>query len=95
MEPSGTKIDYIWGNHADKGEILDHPRAKNHKVVVMEKGNERAGQWIWEKRNLRKDYCRFFGSEPPGILAIAVLTDTDQTNEGVEAYYSTITLMSE
>ncbi len=95
MEPQGMKIDYVWGNDAKKGVVIDYPGSKSHKVVVVERGNDRAGKWIREKRNLMEDFRRFFGSEPPGILAIAVLTDTDQTNEGVEAHYSSVMLMGQ
>lgn len=95
MEPPGIKIDYVWGNFAKKGSVIDYPGTREHKVVVVEKGNERAGRWIWERRNLMEDFRQFFGSEPPGILAIAVLTDTDQTNEGVEARYSSVMLMGQ
>lgn len=93
MEPPGIKIDYVWGNYANKGAVIDYPGARNHKIVMVEKGNARAGRWIWEKRNLLEDFRKFFGGEPPGILAIAILTDTDQTNEGVEARYSSVMLM--
>lgn len=95
MEPPGMKIDYVWGNNMKKGSVIDFPGARNHKVVVVERGNEEAGKWIREKRNLQEDFRRFFGSEPPGILAIGVLTDTEQTNEGVEADYSSVMLMGQ
>lgn len=95
MEPPGMKIDYVWGNHIKKGTVIDYPGGRYHKIVIVEKGNERAGTWIREKRNLLEDFRQFFGSEPPGIVAIAVLTDTDQTNEGVEARYSTVMMMSQ
>ena len=95
LEPPGMKIDYVWGNSAKKGAVIDYPGARNHKVVVVERGNDKAGTWIWEKRNIREDFRRFFGLEPPGIIAIAVLTDTDQTNEGVEADYSSIVLLGQ
>jgi len=95
LEPPGMKIDYVWGNYAKKGAVIDYPGARNHKIVVVERGNDKAGTWVWEKRNYREDFRRFFGLEPPGIIAIAVLTDTDQTNEGVEADYSSIMLLSQ
>lgn len=95
MEPPGIKIDYVWGNYVKKGTIIDYPGTRNHKIFVVERGNERAGTWIREKRNLLEDFRQFFGSEPPGIVAIAILTDTDQTNEGVEAYYSNVIMMSQ
>lgn len=94
-EPPGFKIDYIWANRLPRGEVLDYPGSRNHKVVVVESGNARANRWIWEKRNLIEDYELLFEAAPPGLSAIVVLTDTDQTNEGVEAWYSNIVLMNQ
>ena len=94
-EPSGFKIDYIWGNNVQKGDVIEYPGSKNHKMVVVQRGKEKTGRWIWEKRNIRDDFKEFFGSEPPGLAGIAVLSDTDHTNEGVEAYFSSIVLMKE
>jgi hypothetical protein len=95
VEPSGFKIDYIWGNNVRKGDVIDYPGSKNHKMMVIEQGPEKTGRWIWEKRNIREDFKELFGGEPPGLSGIAVLADTDQTNEGVEAYFSSIVLMKE
>jgi hypothetical protein len=87
-EPSGTKIEYIWATRLPKGHIFDHPGEKNCKVFVLESGETKAGQWISEKRNIHKDYKTAFGTEPSGLLAIGIQTDTDQSNERVTTYYS-------
>jgi len=92
-EPPGFKIDYIWGNNVLKGEVIDYPGSKNHKMVVVESGNKRARRWVWEKRNLIEDFQEFFRRSPPTLIGIVVLTDTDQTNEGVIAHYSSIIMM--
>ena len=92
-EPRGFKIDYIWGNNVLKGEVIDYPGSKNHKMVVIESGNKRARRWAWEKRNLIEDFQAFFRKSPPALVGIMVLTDTDQTNEGIIAHYSSIILM--
>jgi hypothetical protein len=94
-EPTGFKIDYIWGNRIARGEVLDYPRSRNHKVVIVKSGNGEVNRWIWEKRNLVEDFELLFESSPPGLSGIVILTDTDQTNEGVEAWYSSIVLMRE
>jgi len=94
-EPVGYKIDYIWGNAIPHGEVIDYPGSKRHKMVVVQSGNERTNQWVWEKRNLMEDFEKFFRHSPPPLIGIAVLTDTDQTNEGVIAHYSSIVMMSE
>ena len=92
-EPRGFKIDYIWGNNLPEDDVIDYPGSKNHKMVVVEKGNKRANRWIWEKRNLIEDFQKSFRSSPPALIGIVVLTDTDQTNEGVIAHYSSIIMM--
>jgi hypothetical protein len=93
-EPHGLKIDYIWGNNVPKGKVIDYPGSKKHKMVVVESGNKKANRWVWEKRNLIEDFQQFFRSTPPRLIGIVVLTDTDQTNEGVTCHYSSIVLMS-
>jgi len=87
-EPQGLKIEYIWASHLPGGHIFDHPAEKSCKVFVLESGDRKAGQWVYEKRDVRKDYKTVFGTEPEGVLAIGIQTDTDQSNERVTAYYS-------
>ncbi len=91
-EPVGPRIEYIWGNKIEKGRILDNPSFKYSRVIVLESGEEKANRWIWEKRNLVEDYKAAFGTDPEGILALGIQTDTDQSNEGVTAYYGEVFL---
>ena len=87
-EPSGMKMEYIWANRLPKGKNFEHPGEKNTKVIVLESGDGKAGQWVDESRNLRKDYKDLFGADPAPLLAIGIQTDTDDSNEMVTAYYS-------
>jgi len=87
-EPSGFRVEYIWGSHLPQGRIFDHPGEKYCKVFVLESEEGKAGEWVFEKRNLRKDYKKAFGTEPNGVLAIGIQTDTEHSNEMVTAYYS-------
>ena len=87
-EPSGFKIEYIWASRLPRGQVFDHPGEKYCKIFVLESGEEKVGQWVYQKRNIFKDYKTAFGLEPEGVLAIGIQTDTDHSNEGVTAYYS-------
>jgi hypothetical protein len=87
-EPSGFRIEYIWASHLPKSHLFDHPGEKYCKVFVLESGEGKTEQWVYEKRNLREDYRTAFGTEPTGVLAIGIQTDTDHSNEMVTAYYS-------
>lgn len=44
------------------------------------------------ERDLYADYQRLFGGEPPRIVGVAVITDTDNTGESAVAYYGDIVL---
>jgi len=87
-EPPGLKIEYIWATRLPRGHVFDHPGEKNCKVFVLESGESKAGQWVYEKRNIHKDFKTAFGKEPIEVLAIGIQTDTDQSNERVTAFYS-------
>jgi hypothetical protein len=87
-EPVGLKIEYIWATRLSKGHVFDHPGESDCKVFVLESGEGKAGQWVYEQRNIHKDFKKAFGTEFPGILAIGIQTDTDHSNEMVTTYYS-------
>ncbi len=87
-QPSGLKIEYIWATNLPKGHIFDHPGEKNCKVFVIESGAKKVGQWVYEKRNIHKDFIKAFGKDPIDTIAIGIETDTDHSNEMVTAYYS-------
>jgi len=87
-EPVGLKIEYIWAARLPKGHVFDHPGGKDCKVFVLESGDGKAGQWVYENRNIKKDYKTAFGTEFPGVLSIGIQTDTDHSNEQVTTYYS-------
>lgn len=90
MEPPGYGIDYLWGNGHLPGTVLDDPRSSRRKLLILERGNEKAGRWVSEKRDLEDDFRRCFGDSSPGVTAVVLLSDTDDTNEGVEAWFGNL-----
>ena len=89
--PKGA-LNYVWDNKLPAGTALDNAYTDRAKMIVVESGKGKAGQWISEERNVFEDYKRLFGSEPPEISFIAVMTDTDNTGESAIAYFDDIVL---
>ena len=87
-------INYIWANTLPKGETLPNAFNANSMMVAVESGDENAGRWVTEERNVYEDYRRLFGEEPPEIGGVALMTDTDNTGGEATAYYGNITLGS-
>jgi hypothetical protein len=59
-------------------------------MIVVESGDERAGEWQVERRNLVEDYARAFGGQAPRISGVAIMTDTDDTGESAVAWFGDI-----
>lgn len=93
-ELPGSALNYIWANKAPKETIADNPYAPSAKMIAVQSGCKRCGQWITEERNIVEDYQRAFGRQPPQIIGIAIMTDTDNTQEKATAYYGDIVLKS-
>lgn len=87
--PRGV-LNYVWDNKLPKGKSLDNAYTDRAKMIVVESGTEKAGEWVWEERNVYEDYKILFGSEPPRISFVAIMTDTDNTGESAVAYYDDI-----
>lgn len=84
-------LEYIWSEDLPQGTILTSPFFKNIKLIVLESGKERIGEWIQEERNIFEDYKAAFGRFPSGIVgAIALMTDSDNTQSDAEGGYSDI-----
>ncbi len=83
-------INYVWANKMTKGSHAPSPYTGNNTIVAVESGDDKAGNWIIEQRNVYEDYRKFFAEEPPAIGAIAVMTDTDDTQDEITAWYGDI-----
>ena len=85
-------INYIWANKLPKGQAV--PNAYADKVIMLaaESGPSKTGQWVSEERNVYEDFKKLFGEESPALGAVAIMTDTDNTDGHAVAYYGDITL---
>ena len=60
---------------------------------MLQNGNAKAGEWITEKRNIFEDWKLLFGNDdPPEIVSIGFMTDSDGTKTTVTGGYDDIVL---
>jgi hypothetical protein len=81
---------YIWENRQPVGTVLTSEHTSRIKMVVAESGPTSTGEWQALVRNVREDYLRAFGEEPPPVKSIAVMTDSDNTGRSATAFYGDI-----
>jgi hypothetical protein len=81
---------YIWAGALPAGTTI--PSEHTHKIqMIVVPSDEGPGQWAQFRRNVLEDYRRTFGEEPGDIVAVGVMTDSDDTGQQARALYGDIT----
>ena len=89
-----TALNYVWANRLGKGEAIPNAFTDNAMMIAVESGTKKVGQWVKERVNVREDYRRYFGKEPPKAGAVAIMTDTDNTGDRATAWYGPVRVLS-
>jgi hypothetical protein len=82
---------YIWENRAPRDAVIPNRHTSRIKMIVAESGRDKVGSWQDVTRDVYEDFRRAFGEEPGRIIAIGIMTDTDNTGDNAHAYYGDIT----
>ncbi len=85
-------ICYVWAGNEPVGTIYKSPYSGSVATIVLQSGDEHAGQWINEKRDFVADYLKFFGKKPKKVSAFAVMVDTDNTDSKTTAWFDDMLL---
>jgi len=91
-ELPGNALNYIWANQLEKGTLVANPFTDTTMMIAVESANEKAGQWVTAERDIVADYRRAFGAEPPTIVGVAIMSDSDNTGASAKAWYGDVTL---
>jgi Protein of unknown function (DUF3047) len=83
---------YVWSNAIPVETALPSPQIERIRMIVVESGGANLGQWRQYRRNIVEDYRRAFGESPGDIVAVGVMTDSDNTQQSARALYGDITL---
>lgn len=91
QDPPTAAINYVWDGKAPAGTVAPNAYTDRVRMIVVESGGAEVGKWVDEQRNLLDDYRAAFGKEPPRVVSVAIMTDTDNTGESAAAWYGDIT----
>jgi len=83
---------YVWSNSIPLETALPSPQIERIRMIVVESGGAHLGQWRHYRRNIVEDFRRAFGEDPEDIVAIGMMTDSDNTQQSAHALYGDITL---
>ncbi|UOD50040.1 DUF3047 domain-containing protein [Orrella daihaiensis] len=90
--PDGA-INYVWDNRQPPGTTIPNVYTDRVTMVVTESGDSKTGQWVQQRRDVRKDIARLFTPLAKPVQ-IALAADTDNTGETVIAEFADIRFVS-
>lgn len=85
---------YVWCNTRGVDSVIHNPRTDRIRKIVVESGAAGLGQWRDYERDVRADFVRAFGEEPGALVAVGIMTDSDNTGSRVQAWYGPLQLRS-
>jgi len=90
--PPYATLMYVWDASAPVGSVIPNPRTDRVRKIVVDSGSAHLGQWREHRRDLAADFRLAFGEEPGLLLAVAVMTDSDNTRSRASAWYGPVVL---
>lgn len=88
----GSSLNFIWANVLDPGSVVPSPYTDRARLVALESGDDRVGDWVRERVNVRDRYREAFSGEPPEPHSVAIMTDADNTASTVTGCYRRLVL---
>ena len=83
-------VNYVWSSKQPQGAAWPSAYTSLSQMISLRSGPQKAGRWMDERRNVRKDFRRLFDQDVRYVGVIAIMTDTDDTGEVAKAHYGDI-----
>ncbi len=84
-------LNYVWARHEPKNTVWPNAYAPDNAMMIAVRSQDDAlNTWFYEKRNLANDYQLAFGESIEQVDAIAIMTDTDDSQDETTSYFGDI-----
>ncbi|MCK5683086.1 DUF3047 domain-containing protein [bacterium] len=84
-------LNYVWSKNSAKGETWPNAFAPKNAIMVALRSSEAPlSTWHIEKRNIRDDFKKLFKKKIRFVDAVVIMSDSDNTQKNVTAFYGDI-----
>jgi hypothetical protein len=84
---------YVWSSQQAAGSTWENAFTANARVLALQSG--KGTGWATERRDVRADFKTSFNDDISFIDAVAIMTDTDNSQQEATAWYGDIFFTSE
>jgi hypothetical protein len=85
---------YVWSNQRQTGSVVINPRSDRVRKLVLESGPGNLNRWLDYDRDIRADFELAFGEAPGALLAVGIMTDSDNTLSNAQAWYGPVQVLA-
>lgn len=85
---------YVWDNQSQIGTVIPAGSGTDRiRKLVLDSGPTLAKTWRTHVRDIAADYRLVFGEEPGALVAVAFMTDSDNTRTRAQAWYGPVRIV--
>jgi hypothetical protein len=84
-------IGYVWDATAPVGTTCKSEKTGTVTYMVLRSGTADLNKWVTERRNVRDDFKKIYGSDPDNPGAVSVAIDSNDTQSTAESFVGAIT----
>jgi hypothetical protein len=77
QEIPGNAINYVWSSREPSGAVWDNPYTASSKMGSLGAGP--LPEWRSEEVDVWADYRRLFATDPPALVGVALMSDSDDS----------------
>ncbi|WP_461481480.1 DUF3047 domain-containing protein [Porticoccus sp.] len=83
-------INYVWSNNQLPGSSWPNAFTANSQMIAVRGGSDGLGLWQAETRDVLADYRHLFGGDAGKVVAVALMSDADNSGLSASAWYGDI-----
>jgi hypothetical protein len=92
--PPFATLMYVWDNRAPLESVIHSGRTDRIRKIVLESGQSNLGDWRHYERDVAADFRKSFGEDPGALIAVGLMTDSDNTQSSAKAWYGEVRLVA-
>ena len=81
---------YVWCNRNEPEAVVPNAHTSRVRKIIVQSGERGTKEWLSYRRDIVADYERAFGVKPGRLVAVGVMSDTDNTKQLSRGWYGDI-----
>ncbi len=81
-------VNYVWSSTQEAGSTWTNAFTDRAKLMALQGGSSRVGEWVSEVRDIRADFATLFGNSPDLINGVALMSDGDNADVNATAWFT-------